>query len=211
MSATRSRHIGVLGVLSAAALAAAFVGLAVGGGGRATSALVASEAGPPASKAPIEQLPGLAAERATELAASSISRTVRIAQSSISSRDTRIEIVVGQRHIHFRNGGRVELADGLQAEFFLDPYPPTSRKLWLDVHLTRASKGTPVASARATMDFDMELMPHGSSKVTAKNVGGGHYVYAVDESMYGAWRHTLRFDVGKRAHEVRMVVVTAPA
>lgn len=204
MTARRTRDIGPLGALIAAVLAASLVGLATTGGGGGASAATAPTA---VTAAPVERLPAPAGGATKGV----VSTTVRVTPASIGSQESRMEIVVGRKHVHFRNGGRVELAGGLAAELFLDPYPPATRKLWLDVRLTRAPKGTPVANAAASMDSDMELMPHGASSAKAKNVGGGHYLYAVEESMYGAWKHTLRLVVGKRTHEVRLIVVTSPA
>lgn len=210
MTARRTTDIGLLGVLIAAVLAATSVGLVTAGGSGAAAAPAASTAAAAASPAPVEQLPRPAGA-AVAADPGVVSTTVRVTPASIGSRDSRMEIVVGRKHVHFRNGGRIELAGGLVAELFLDPYPPATRKLWLDVRLTRAPKGTPVANARASMDYDMELMPHGASKATARNVGGGHYLYVLEESMYGAWKHTLRLGVNKRTHEVRLIVVTSPA
>lgn len=212
MSATGTRHARAIGKALPVALVAAAVAAGGVGQSRAASSSAVTTARVTSSPVPTEQLPGTTSSaRSAQASPGAVSRTVRVAPSSVGSRDSRLEIVVGSKHVHFRNGGRVELADGLAAELFLDPYPPTSRKLWLDLRLTRALKGTPVARARATMESDMELMPHGRSKATARNAGGGHYVYALDDFMYGAWLHTLRIAVGKRTHEVRLIVVTAPA
>lgn len=212
MSATRTTRSGLLGVLVPVALVATLVGLVTAGASRGASTTTASVAGTAASPVPVEQLPKPAgAARATDLAAGAISRRVRVAPSSIGSRDSRLEIVVGKKHVSFRNGGRVELADGLVAELFLDPYPPSKLRLWLDLQLTRAPNGTPVRNAKATAEYDMELMPHGRLQATAKSVGSGHYLYALEDSMYGAWGHRLRLQVGKRAYELRLVVVTSPS
>lgn len=207
MTTPRNTRGWLFGALFAVVLAAAFVGAVMAAGGRdAPPAAASATASPP----PVERLPGPAGA-APAADPGAVSSEVRVTPASVGSQDSRLEIVVGRKHVRFRNGGRVELAGGLAAEIFLDPYPPTKRKLWLDLQLTRARQGTPVVNAHATMVYDMELMPHGSSKATAKNGGGGHYLYVVDDSMYGAWKHTLRIVVGKRAHELRLIVVTAPA
>lgn len=212
MSATRMRRARAIGTALLVALAAAAVAAGTAGGSSAAPSSAVTTAGVTSSPVPVEQLPGASSStRGAQATPGAVSRTVRVAPSSVGLRDSRLEILVGRKHVPFRNGGRLELADGLAAELFLDPFPPTTRKLWLDVRLTRGSRGTPVAGAKATMAYDMELMPHGTNRANARNVGGGHYLYAVEDSMYGAWLHTLRIVVGKRTHEVRLIVVTAPA
>lgn len=114
---------------------------------------------------------------------------------SIDTEDKRLNVTVGGKTTYIRNGGRVELGDGLAVEVYLDPYPPTTLHAVLDLYLTR--DGEPVDDASIDVEFDMLSMAHGPFVATAKKIGGGHHLTTLDYIMFGAWDQfvTVRRDL----------------
>ncbi len=63
--------------------------------------------------------------------------------SSIGSDDSRLRIKlgdVGSPSIPVRNGGLVNLGDGLQVEVFVDPFPTNTLTAWVDLYLSIDSR-----------------------------------------------------------------------
>ncbi|MBI4640697.1 MAG: hypothetical protein HY731_08385, partial [Candidatus Tectomicrobia bacterium] len=91
--------------------------------------------------------------------------------SSIGGKESRLDVVIDGRIIHLRNGGKVFLDDGLSVEVFLDPYPPTTLRIWLDLYLTRDAGSQAISDAEAVIEYDMRYMYHGLLRGKAKNLG----------------------------------------
>ena len=120
----------------------------------------------------------------------------------------RMITIVDDQDVHLRNGGHVLLSDELTVELFLDPYPPSTLRAWLDVYLTGA--GGPVLDAEMLIDYDMLAMEHGPFSTVAENLGGGHYLFTIDYMMYGSWEQTVRIRVSDRSFRVPLLLVTHP-
>lgn len=130
--------------------------------------------------------------------------------SSIAGKDHRIETVYNDQRIALRNGGRINLGDGLSMEVFVDPYPPTRLKAWVDLYLTREPDGQPVTDAEISMEYDMLFMYHGPFKATADNLGDGHYLFTLDYIMYGAWDQGVEIRLPDERYETVLIVIAYP-
>ncbi len=133
-----------------------------------------------------------------------------VPRSSIA-KDSRIDIVIRGERVPLRNGGRIDLGQGLAVEVFLDPYPPTRLRAWLDLHLTRGAKARPVTDAVTAMVYDMRYMSHGPFKARAKNLRDGHYLFTLTYIMYGAWDQLVTIQVGRRSYELPVVLIAMPS
>lgn len=201
-------------VASAAVLFALLAG-AAGAGQEAAAAPKPA----PAAKAlrngvPVEELPsstGGARRSGHDVPAGSVSRLVKVSPASVGARDSRLAVLADGKRIPLRNGGRIDLADGLAAEVYLDPYPPARTDVWLDLHLTRAATGKPVRDARGTTSYDMATHSMGPWSAAAKNTGDGHYLYSMHYVMYGDWGHLLRIQTGKTVYELNLLIDVLPA
>ena len=129
--------------------------------------------------------------------------------SSIAE-DSRLEVILDGERIPLRNGGRINLEGDLAVEPFLDPYPPTIQRLWLDLYVTRGPEGSPVSDAEATIQYDMRFMYHGFTKAEAKNLGDGHYLFTLDYGMYGPWDQLLTLRIGEERHELALLIIASP-
>lgn len=85
-----------------------------------------------------------------------------------------------------RNGGVITLADDLQMEVSLSPYPPTFFDIDIDIRLT-TTDGEIVDDATISTIWDMDVMPHGPFTTEFRDIGDGHYSASFDFSMFGAW------------------------
>lgn len=126
------------------------------------------------------------------------------------AKDSRMDVLVRGRRIPLRNGGRVILGRDLTVELFLDPYPPTKLRAWLDLYVTRGRKAKPVTNASASMDYGMHYMYHGTFKASAKNVGRGHYLFTLNYLMYGGWDQLVTIRTGSKTYELPILVVASP-
>ena len=162
---------------------------------------------------PVEDIPVKAppvSRTAQEASAGAVSQQVTVPRSSVGKQDGRLSVLAGGKCVRLRNGGRIDLANGVSAELYLDPYPPATSKLWLDVHLVRSVGGKAVSGAKASMTYDMTTMTMGRRTADAEDTGDGHYLYTVEYGMYGEWQHTLAVRVDKTTHELRLMVEALP-
>lgn len=173
----------------------------------------------PAAKAlrngvPVEELPsstGGVRRSRQYVPAGSVSRLVKVSPTSVGARDSRLAVLANGRRIPLRNGGRIDLAGGLAAEVYLDPYPPARSDVWLDLHLIRAATGKPVRDASGTTSYDMATHSMGPWSAAAKSTGDGHYLYSMHYIMYGDWGHLLRIQTGKTVYELNLLIAVLPA
>lgn len=84
------------------------------------------------------------------------------------------------------NGGLVPLGDNLQLGVSVNPYPPTSFDVDVDLHLTTVD-GEPVADADVLAVWDMVVMYHGPFETNFVNLGNGHYAAPFEFFMFGPW------------------------
>jgi hypothetical protein len=125
-----------------------------------------------------------------------------------SMADSSSRLNVLEEQVFIRNGGQVMLEDGLAVELFLDPYPPTTLRSWLDFYLTR--DGEPVTDASMGIEYDMFSMYHGPFWGEAEKLGGGHYLFTLDYIMYGAWDQLVTVRYGGRNYRLPVVIVAYP-
>jgi hypothetical protein len=125
---------------------------------------------------------------------------------SVADSSSRVNVLDEQ--IFIRNGGQVMLEDGLAVELFLDPYPPTTLRSWLDFYLTK--EGEPVTDASMGIEYDMFSMYHGPFWGEAEKLGGGHYLFTLDYFMYGAWDQLVTVRYGGRNYRLPVVIVSYP-
>ena len=133
---------------------------------------------------------------------------IRVPESSVASGPARMITIVDDEDVQLRNGGQVLLSDDLTVELFVDPYPPSTLRVWLDVYLTDG--GSPVLDAEILVDYEMLSMEHGPFSSEAQNVGGGHYLFTLDYLMYGAWEQTVRVKARDRSLRVPLLLLVAP-
>ncbi len=122
--------------------------------------------------------------------------------------EKRLAVVLDGRTIYIKNGGRVELGDGLAVEIYLDPYPPSTLSSTMDVYLTRDGRG--VADGGVEMAFDMLAMAHGPFSAEAKKIGGGHYLISLEYIMFGPWDQEVTVRLGLRRIHLPILVVAYP-
>lgn len=130
--------------------------------------------------------------------------------SSIAGKDHRLEVIFNEERIALRNGGRFNLGDGLSVEVFVDPYPPTRLKAWVDLYLTREPGGQPVTDAEIIMEYDMLFMYHGPFKAIGDNLGDGHYLFELDYIMFGAWDQGVEIRLPDKRYETVLIIIAYP-
>lgn len=113
---------------------------------------------------------------------------------SVDSEVRRLAVAFDNRRVNIKNGGTVNLGDGLAIEIFADPYPPATLTVWLDLLLTQA--GRPVPDASMGIAFDMLAMVHGPFWGEAENIGGGHYLFKLNYLMFGPWEQVITIRMG---------------
>ncbi|MBI2304362.1 MAG: hypothetical protein HYU86_06405 [Chloroflexi bacterium] len=87
--------------------------------------------------------------------------------------------------IPIQNGQRLAIEDGLFAEVFVVPFPPSPQT---DVHLFLLRGETAVEDAKILITYDMTDMDHGTlDRVLAREVESGHYAAPLDMLMWGDW------------------------
>lgn len=83
------------------------------------------------------------------------------------------------------NGQRLPLGEGLFAEVFVVPFPPTPET---DLHLFLFQGERPINGAEMRVVYDMIDMDHGAlDKQIGREVEAGHYAAFLDMFMFGDW------------------------
>jgi hypothetical protein len=127
---------------------------------------------------------------------------------SIDAVAKRLAVVLGDRTIYIRNSGKVVLGDGLVAEIYLDPYPPSVLRSTIDVYVTR--DGQAITDGGVEVRYDMLSMGHGPFSVEARKIGGGHYLISLDYIMFGPWEQVITIRIGLERIELPIIVVAYP-
>lgn len=92
---------------------------------------------------------------------------------------------VNGEEVPIENGQRVPLRDGVFAEVFVVPYPPTPET---DLHLFLFQGQKPLKGAQIVAVYDMIDMDHGAKdRQIGREVEDGHYVIPLDLFMWGDW------------------------
>ncbi len=162
-----------------------------------------------AASVPADSIPAASASTAAPAVAASPQPKREgpwVPEWSVADSSSRVNVLDEQ--IFIRNGGQVVLDDGLAVELFLDPYPPTTLRSWLDFYLTK--DGEPVTDASMGIEYDMLAMAHGSFWGEAEKLGGGHYLFTLDYIMYGAWDQLVTVRYGGRNYRLPVVIVAYP-
>ena len=128
--------------------------------------------------------------------------------SSLAAGEKSLAVIQNGDWKFIKNGGRVNLANGLSAELFLDPYPSTRLTVMLNVYLTR--RGQPVSNASVSAAYDMKGMAHGPFGSQAKNLGNGHYLFTMDYIEFGSWEHKLVIYLPEDHYELAVGLVVSP-
>ncbi len=131
-----------------------------------------------------------------------------VPESSIDAVEKRLNVTVNGETVYIKNGGQVVLGDGLVAEIFVDPYPPSTLRSWLDIYLTK--DGEPVTGASIGIEYDMLAMLHGPFWGEADKLGGGHYLFTLDYIMFGAWDQFVTIRMGLERIRFPVVLVAYP-
>ena len=127
---------------------------------------------------------------------------------SVDSVDKRLGVTIDGKTTYLKNGGQVDLADGLAVELYLDPYPPAVLRSTMDVYVTR--DGDPLTDSGVEIEYDMLAMAHGPFSAEAKKIGGGHYLVALDYYMFGPWEQIVTLRIGLQRIRLPVVVVAYP-
>ena len=131
-----------------------------------------------------------------------------VPESSVDTEDKRLNVTINGETVYIKNGGQVVLGGGLVAEIFIDPYPPSTLRAWMDVYLTQ--DGEPVTDASIGLEYDMLAMLHGPFWGEAEKLGGGHYLFILDYIMFGAWDQLLTIRMGLERIRFPVVLVAYP-
>lgn len=131
-----------------------------------------------------------------------------VVEDSIDTTEKRLNVTVGGETVYIRNGGRIDMGDGLAVEVYIDPYPPTTLHSILDVYVTR--DGEPVEDISVDVEFDMLSMLHGPFSATARDIGGGHHLATLDYIMFGAWDQFVTIRLGLDRVRFPVVIVAYP-
>lgn len=131
-----------------------------------------------------------------------------VPSASFGDNRSRLAVVLDNQWVFIRNGGLVNLGKGLSVELSLDPYPPTGLRAFLNMHVTL--NGTPVSGGEADMTYDMRGMVHGPFKSSAKNMGNGRYLFAIDHTEFGAWEHHVTIYTPEDHPEITVGIVALP-
>lgn len=210
--------------MAAAAVAAILVAACGGapdapaGGAGSVSPLATSEDSPraalpsPSSEATLadvvsDGLPGSGGST-VDPAAGRAADEAYVPESSIDAVEKRLNLTINGETIYIKNGGQVVLGDGLVAEIFVDPYPPSTLRSWLDIYLTQ--DGEPVTDASIGIEYDMLAMLHGPFWGEAEKLGGGHYLFILDYIMFGAWDQAVTIRMGLERIRFPVVLVAYP-
>ncbi len=122
--------------------------------------------------------------------------------------DKRLAVTSGGQTTYIKNGGQVVLGDGLVAEIYLDPYPPSALRSTMDVYVTR--DGHPLADGGVQIDYEMLAMAHGPFSAEAKKIGGGHYLVSLDYIMFGPWEQVVTIRIGLQRIRLPVLIVAYP-
>jgi hypothetical protein len=131
-----------------------------------------------------------------------------IPPSSLAAGEKSLAVIQNGDWKFIKNGGRVNLPNGLSAELSLDPYPPTQLTAMLDLYLTR--RGQQVSNASVSAAYDMKGMAHGPFNSQAKNLGNGHYLFTMDYIEFGSWEHKLVIYLPEDHYELAVGVLVSP-
>jgi len=131
-----------------------------------------------------------------------------VPEDSVDTVDKRLNVTVNGKIVYIKNGGQVVLGGGRVIEIYLDPYPPTTLRTYMDVYLEE--NGEPLDDAGIGMEYDMLAMVHGPFFGEAEKVGDGHYLLTLDYIMFGAWDQTVTIRIGLDRIRVPVVVVAYP-
>jgi hypothetical protein len=179
----------------------------------ACAGLIVAACGPSASEAatarPSVQVPSPArTDSGTQPGAPSSAAAPYVPTDSVEAIDKRLAVVLDGTTTYIKNGGRVVLGDGLTAEIYLDPYPPSDLRSTMDVYLTR--DGVALADGGVEIAYEMLAMAHGPFSAEAKKIGGGHYLIPLDYIMFGPWEQVVTFRIGLQRIHIPVLVVAYP-
>lgn len=105
----------------------------------------------------------------------------------------RIRVRMGGVPTSLQNGGDIAISEVVRMGITVDPYPPTTFDIDLDLSLTTAD-GTPIDDASVAVVWDMVIMGHGPFRTEFANTGGGHYQARLDLFMFGPWELETEID-----------------
>ncbi len=108
-----------------------------------------------------------------------------------------------------RNGSRLVLSKGLEAEVFINPFPPALSNE-LELYLRRAGTGEPVNDAQVKLVFQMQYMEHGVWEDGAVDIGEGHYLAPLNFLMSGDWRVDISVRLPESVVSMTLVLAVYP-
>ena len=175
--------------------------------------LVVAACGPPASEPGAGQAAGepsapARTESGVEVDAAASAAAAYVPDGSKDAIDKRLAVVLDGQTTYIKNGGRVVLGNGLTAEIYLDPYPPSTLRSTMDVYLTQ--DGAVLGDAGVEIAYEMLAMAHGPFSAEAKKIGGGHYLVSLDYIMFGPWEQVLTIRIGLQRIHLPVLVVAYP-
>jgi hypothetical protein len=105
----------------------------------------------------------------------------------------RIRVRMGGGLTSLQNGGDIAISEAVRMGVTVDPYPPTTFDIDIDLDLT-TTDGAPIADASVAIVWDMVIMGHGPFRTEFANTGGGHYQAHLDLFMFGPWELETEID-----------------
>lgn len=195
-----------LRVVVATAVAAAILAAACGSAPAAPSD--APETTSPSSETPSAQVVTDTPANSSQPTAGPGADQAYVPERSIDTEEKRLNVTLNGETVYIRNGSQVFLGDGLAVEIFVDPYPPSTLRTWVDLYLTR--DGEPVTDASMGIEYDMLAMVHGPFSGVAEKLGGGHYLFTLDYIMFGPWDQAVTIRIGLERIRFPIVLVAYP-
>ena len=179
----------------------AFAAAAVACGG-ASSATESESPAPAAAESPSETAPVSPTSIAVQ------NSSPHVISGQLPSGQGRIIVTMDDDDVPVDNGARLQLGSGVVAELCLDPFPPATLSMLLDVYLE--IDGQPVEDGSVAIEYDMLAMVHGPFTGTAQSIGGGHFIVPLDYIMFGAWDQALTIRAEDRRLRLPVVIVARP-
>jgi hypothetical protein len=131
-----------------------------------------------------------------------------VPEESVDTEEKRLNVTVNGKTTYVKNGGQVVLGNGRVIELFVDPWPPSTLRAYLDIYLEE--NGEPLEDASIGIEYDMLAMVHGPFFGSSDNIGAGHYVVTMDYIMFGPWDQAVTIRIGLDRIRIPVVIVAYP-
>ena len=140
----------------------------------------------------------LSEETADSAGGSSVGDFLTQDAAALDLEPVRIKFQGPEGEVSLPNAGTIALSDDLNLSVSVNPFPPTTFNVDVDLLLTNAD-GMPIDGGTITADWDMVFMWHGPFVTEFTPIGNGRYSAPFDLFMFGPWE--LRTQVTAPGYE----------